>query len=245
MAAELDKSREEADNTRAIIARVLGMEHFSTPTSSASPETPIVTEQPTLRKNFTDAEKKELIAYGARIYTPYGTIPDQKAYRDGKGKPSFANLRDLVYPVPDATAKEVEVAIFPAPDRAFVPGSFGQNVTQLQELVAADAADLRRGLGLTGIGEIIPEDVATITGIVFLHEEATGEWLIGDKYAAAQEGLSWVFAITENPTNSSGSHVASVGYSGPKHGVHLGKCLRDEGDRHTGVLRMIVPIETQ
>jgi len=254
----LGKFHRDADKAKAAFAKHLssGLETFrklygDIPRQEAvvkggkPQETTLVTEQFALRESFTDAEREALIADGAVVYTPKGeTIPAQKEDRIKKGKPSFwyvVEAGDLVSAVP---SKHVEFAIYPQPDRAFVPGSFNKSIDRQEERVAADTAELRKRTGQEGISEIIPDEASTVTDIVFQHEEATGEWLLGSVYAKAQ-GLDWVYTRTKNTTNSTGSCVARVGGADPDSGVHVRDWYRDRGSRNVGVLRMVVPIETQ
>ncbi|KKQ95123.1 MAG: hypothetical protein A3C27_00750 [Candidatus Levybacteria bacterium RIFCSPHIGHO2_02_FULL_39_36] len=271
MAAELDQLRRQADQlakqfkqkgypdladtlsadaksygARAKIARKLGMpEHFSSPTAPVPLETPTVIEQLTIRESFTDVEREALIADGALIYTPLGeTITAQKDSRAKKGKPSFAYLTTSENRLVAVPSRKVEIAIYPAPERAFVPDSFSKGVEGQDKAVAVDAVELRQRLGQEGLGQIIPGEASTVTDIVFQHEEATGQWLLGSEYAAAQ-GLNYVYTRTKNPTNSTGSDVAYVGDAGPGYGVFVDHWGRGSGRRDIGVLRMVVPIETK
>lgn len=205
-------------------------------------ETPIV-EALTLRERFTDAEREALIADGALVYTPTGeTITAQRESQAKKGKPAFRYVVEAGERVLAVPSRQVEVAIYPAPDRFFVPGSFNKNVKQQDELVAQDAADLRKGLGLEGVDELIPNEASTLTAITFQHLDATGKWLFGQEYAAAQ-GLSYVYGRTKNPTNSAGSFVAFVGGANPGYGVSVDGWRRDDGVHCVGAVRMVVPIE--
>ena len=206
-------------------------------------QTPVV-EALTLREKFTDAEKEALIADGALIYTLRGeTITAQRESQAKKGKPAFRDVveggdRTLVIP-----SRQIEIAIYPAPDKFFVSGSFTRNVREQEALVAADAGDLRKRLG-KGLGEMIPDEASTFTDITFQHLDATGDWLFGQRYAEAQ-GLSRVYGRTKNPTNSSGSSVANVGAANPDRGLHVGRWPRDYGDRSVGAVPIVVPIETK
>ncbi len=59
-----------------------------------------------------------------------------------------------------------------------MPGSFNKDLKGQDKAVAEDAAELRQRLGQVGLGEIIPQEVSTVTHVVFQHEEATGQWLL-------------------------------------------------------------------
>ena len=198
-----------------------------------------------LRERFTDAEKEALIADGALIYTPLGeSINTQKYSRAEEEKPSFAYITSNENRLIAVPSKKIEIAIYPDPEEAFVPGSFSQRLANQEQIVADDAAVLRVRLGQEGLGQIIPDEASTVTDIVFQHEEATGQWLLGSEHAAAQ-GLNYVYTRTKNPVHSPGSLVAIVGFAEPVNGVYVHNWLRDLGNRYIGVLRMVVPIETK
>lgn len=141
-------------------------------------------------------------------------------------------------------SRPMEVAIYPAPDRFFVPGSFNKSVRQQEKLVEKDAQELRQRLSLEHITEIIPYEVSTLSDITFQHLDATGIWLFGPEYAKAQ-GLSWVYGRTKNPTNSTWSHVAYLGPADPDHGLHLHPRYRGAGLGSLGAVRLVVPIEAK
>lgn len=258
MAANLERLAEEfADPKYAEIqaslraaaqrARELGApEQFpNKPTVSRPMETSVVTEQLALREKFTVEEREALIADGALVYTGRGeTTTAQKKSRDKKRKPSFGYLVNAGDHITAIPSRKGEVAIYPAPDKAFVPDSFGKSVELQDKVVAADALELRKRLGQEGLAEIIPNEASTVTDIIFQHEEATGEWLLGPDYAAEQN-LSWVYTRTKNPTNSSGSDVARVGGASPVDGVSVIVWGADDGNDYLGALRMVVPIETR
>ena len=223
-----------------------GPEHLSTsPAVTTQPEKAQPSELSVLRESFTDVEREALIADGALIYTLLGeTITAQKDSRAKKGKPSFAYLTTSENRLVAVPSRKVEIAIYPAPERAFVPDSFSKDVKGQDKAVAVDAVELRQRLGQEGLGEIIPQEASTVTDIVFQHEEATGQWLFGPEYAATQ-GLNYVYTRTKNPTNSAGSLVAGVGLAKPDFEVRVDSWGRDDGYQHVGVLRMVVPIETK
>lgn len=202
----------------------------------SSPE-PIV-----LRERFTPQERKVIEDAHGVIYTPTGLSLDaQKSARAAKNKPSFPY--DLSWGGERLTAvasRQVEMAVFPDPQEFFVPGSFG-NSTATQERMAAEDA---KRLGLPNVTQILPDEASTFTDIVFQHEDATDKWLFGPEYAKAQN-LDWVYGRTKNPTNSSGSNVASVGYAGADGGVSVDDSGRDIGHHGVGAVRLVVPLETK
>ncbi|OGD96799.1 hypothetical protein A3F02_00225 [Candidatus Curtissbacteria bacterium RIFCSPHIGHO2_12_FULL_38_9b] len=198
-----------------------------------------------LRESFTDTEWEALIADGALIYRPLAqTIPTQREKQTKKGKKSFSYVVDAGDRINAVPSRPVEFAIYPAPDRFFVPGSFDRSVKQEERDVAGDAQDLRERLGLENITEIIPDEASTLSDITFQHLDATGRWLFGPEYAKAQ-GLDWVYGRTKNATNPAGSLVADVGNAKADNGLDVGGWDRDYGRRNVGAVRLVVPVEVK
>src|SRR3989344_5156354 len=236
MAADLERLAREVkgikfkgvrDNLMAqagILRQLKGPEHIVLTDKlelEARQETTVTSERITLRESFTDTEKEALIADGALIYIPKGeTIPTQGEAQTRKGKPSFWFVVEAGHLVLAVPSRQVEMAIYPVPDKFFVPNSFDRSVEKQEEAVEKDAADLRKRLCQESIGEIIPDEASTLTDITFQHLDATGKWLFGPDYVKAQE-LDWVYGRTKNPTNKAGSNVACVGRAGPDHGVDV------------------------
>lgn len=198
-------------------------------------------EQLVFRKKFTPEEKTSIDAQGGLIYALTGlTIHAQIEAQRAKNKPSLIYLcpeEDGLLAVP---SRQIEVAIFPAPAEFFVPGSFNQNVA-IQERMAAEDA---KSLGLPNVTQIVPNETSTLTEVIFQHLKATGKWLFGQEYAAAQ-GLNYVFARTKNPKNYAGSYGANVGMSSPENGVAVFDLDRGDNYPTVGAVRMVVPIEVK
>lgn len=221
-------------------------------------------EQVTFRERFTDEEKRVLLGDGAAIYLPTGTtIAAQREIRVKERKLSFFSAM-TVDGLIDLPSRQVEVAIFPDPQRFFVPGSFNVNVTRQEKLVKEDAEkELHGRLGLDGVTQIIPKEAATLTEVAFMHFDETGVLLFGPEYDLLSQRLgvrtSNVFGITKNPTNSAGSFVAAIGGALKGVGVDVryppelytislgGLCMvnqdRISGSGNCGVVRLVVPIE--
>lgn len=134
-------------------------------------------DTPRRATSFTDDEKEALLKDGAFVYLPEGkTISDQ-----ARGKELFwgplgriancshkisddvlENLRRqntnksfrrvLAFP-----SRKLEVAIYPDPERFFVPQSFHKLTMKQDELMEQDAESLRQELGLKGITMWRPE----------------------------------------------------------------------------------------
>lgn len=226
------------DLARQLVAEGHLPQDFSSLTQSEKPNVP---EPFVLRERFTPEEKQDIEAKGGLIYLPTGlTIRAQRKAQNAKNKPSFylTSETDRLLAVP---SRQIEVAIFPAPEDFFVPGSFNQNVATQESMAAEDA----KRLGLPNVTQIVPNEASTLTEVVFQHVDATGKWLLGLEYAAAQD-LRDVYARTKNPTNSTGSRVTVVGYAGPELGMRVGGWWhRDRGNHRVGAVRMVVPIETK
>lgn len=130
----------------------------------------------------------------------------------------------------------------------FVPGSFNQDTDTQERLARVDAEALSKRLNLRGITQIIAAEASFLTELVFTHQAATGQWLFGSEYAAAQ-GLEGVYGRTKNPTDSTGSLVVSVGYAdsdaGPDGGLDVGGWFRDRGHGALGAPRLVVAIRTR
>src|SRR3990167_3241852 len=82
-------------------------------------------EQLVIRERFTDDEKEALKSDGAVIYELQGeTIIREKESQKAKGKPSFYFLVEAGERLLARPTRQIEVAIYPAPERFFVPNSF-------------------------------------------------------------------------------------------------------------------------
>ena len=202
-------------------------------------------EQLILRESFTQEEKEALINDGAVIFElQEETISSQIEAQKAKSKPLFGYMVDAGEMLTAKPSRRIQVAVYPDPDKFFVPNSFDKSVTKQEERVAQDAQDLRQRLNLSQVTEIIPGEAATLTEIVFKHWDATDELLFGKKYATAQ-GLDLVYGRTKNPTNSSGSDVALVGDADPARGLDVDGWARDGGNHALWAVRLVVPIENR
>ena len=158
-----------------------------------------------MREKFSPEEKKGLESDGAIIYLLTGqTIEEQREARKKIGLPSFNSFvhlqgKELV----NVPSRRTEVAIYPDPERFFVPGSFSQFTIVQDRLAKEDGDALSKKLGFNNITEIIPDEVSTVTELIFQHADGTGEWLLGDSYTrfTPERGYRFkVHARTKNPT---------------------------------------------
>lgn len=187
---------------------------------------------------FTDEEKRVLVRDGAVIYLPAGgTIRGQKS----AGRP-FWHITDGFKldgrnRLTEFPSRSIEVAIYPDPERFFVPDTLSKTTDQQTALVEADARFLRERLGLPNIGEILPE-ASEVTEALFKHFDATNVRLLGQDYM--RNGY-WSYIRTSTPTNKESSRVASVGRWSAGGGVGVGGWHRDKGYVHIRAARWVVP----
>lgn len=203
------------------------------------------------RSTFTDSEREALITDGAIIYTATGkSIEAQKEAQTSKNQPSFWDMSggasaagDRLLAVP---SRRVDIAIYPEPERFFVPGSFNKTLEEQEELVAQDTRDLRKRLNKGSIGVIIPTEASTLTDIVFQHFNETRRWLLGYRYAETQ-GLNRVYVRTKNPIPMDyfEERVACVGISSPDNGMDIRSWPSNKGYDNLGAARLVVPTENQ
>lgn len=191
---------------------------------------------------FTDQEKGALMKDGAVILSLTGeTIEDeQKARRLFR---YVANGEDRLLRLPSI---RTEVAIYPDPEKFFIPNSGSKDLPTQERLAEKDGQELRKRLGLKddGVDVIIPDQASTFTEATFKYLDETtkkgkGVWLFGPDYAAAQ-GLSFVYGRTKNPVNESGSRVALVGNAYPDDGLVVSDWNADHGRDGLHVVRLVV-----
>ena len=141
------------------------------------------------------------------------TIEDeQKA-----GRPfGYVSARgDILLKAPSIGA---QVAIFPDPERFFVPntghiGLFTIPDSLVQEqIIRKDVEALRKRTGLEDLDVIIPSSAATLTELTFRYfdrtsQEGKGVWLFGRDYGNR-------YGRTNHPMNKSGYEFFRVGFAG-------------------------------
>jgi len=183
-------------------------------------------------KCFTEEERKILKDDGAKIYPIEGeTIQAQM----DAGRPfHYVADRVLLLNTPSLVS---EMAIYPNPNRFFVSSTLGKKLSKQEKLVKKDASQLRKRLGLKGIDEIIPQEAATVTELLFKHRRGSKSkvWLLGESYRHLR-------VITKNPTDESGLRVALVSFRfsmGP--GLIVETWDRNLGFSDICAIRLIVP----
>ena len=167
---------------------------------------------------FTDKERKALTDDGAVIYLPKGeTIRGQKSARrtfwyitDGYKEGGKNRLTEF-------PSRRIEVAIYPDPEKFFVPDTFNKDTDRQTVLIEQDADSLRKRLGLENITEILPE-ASEATEVIFRYFDKTAVRLLGRDYM--RDG-HWSYIRTATPTNKEGSFVAYVGCWSDGIGLHV------------------------
>ena len=167
---------------------------------------------------FTDETRRALLNDGAVIYLPTGeTI---KSQRDAKRPFAYlpegfkVNGRNRLTEFP---ARKIEVAIYPDPEKFFVPDTFNKDTDRQTVLIEQDADSLRKRLGLENITEILPE-ASEATEVIFRYFDKTAVRLLGRDYM--RDG-HWSYIRTATPTNKEGSFVAYVGCWSDGIGLHV------------------------
>ncbi len=197
--------------------------------------TPLQHETPVVVETFTDQEREALINDGAVLYLPSGeTIRGQREAGRQFGYVFNGGERLLDFP-----ARRIEVAIYPDPERFFVPGSFDKTTDKQDDLMAEDAESLRKRLGLEGIGMIRPE-ASEVTEVMFKHFDETQVRLLGKDYMK-QAGGYYPYIRTNTPANKSGSNLASVGCFGADSGPDVDDWNRGPHYVFLATARWVVP----
>ncbi len=135
------------------------------------------------------------------------------------------------------SSRIIEVAIYPDPERFFVPDTFNKTTDQQLALIDQDAHSLREKLGLEGITEILPE-ASEATEVLFRHFDTTDVRLLGEDFI--RDGY-WSYIRTCTPTSAGGSSLADVGCWGADDGLDVGDWYRGRGGVNVGAARWVVP----
>ena len=194
MAADLERlAREYSDSGQlgmadtlvglAQVSRQLGIETFSQRGGA-----------------FTDNSKAALLKDGAVIYQLAGqTIEAQTGLQRKKGRPSFYSVVNGGNRLVGRPSRLSEVAIYPDPERFFVPNTGDKDLETQDVLVAEDARNLRIRLRVNWLDVVIPDEAATLTELTFKHFGKTGVWLFGAKYNYSRGQISALFQEREGP----------------------------------------------
>ena len=185
---------------------------------------------------FTDQEKEALRKDGAAIFSLIGeTIKDQVSARR-----LFREVPNGVYRLLNLPSIKTEVAIFSDPNKFFVSNSGNKDLLTQENLARQDGQELRERLGLKddGVDVIIPDQASTLTELTFKYLDETtkkgeGVWLFGKDYG-------YLYGVTKNSVNKSGSEVAIVGNADRDRGVHVYDWYRGKGDARIHVVRLVV-----
>lgn len=200
------------------------------------------TEPPTIFRTFTEQEREILLADGAVLYLPTGkTINDQRAAGREFWYVAPGFMEEGKNRLTEFPSRRIEVAIYPAPERFFVPGSFDKTMGQQDEASREDAKELRKRLGLKGI-EIVRPEASEVTEVMFEHFDATRVRLLGEEYREQAAG-HWPYIRTNTPTDKSGSCYVWVGSFDPNDGPDVDVWLGDDHLVFLGVARWVVPMD--
>lgn len=187
---------------------------------------------------LTDQEQERLIKDGAFILDLItgNTIEDQEGagrlfryiYREGGDR--LLKLPSII----------TQVAIYPDPEKFFIPNSGSKNLPTQEELAKKDGQELRERLGLKddSLDVIIPDQASTLTEVTFRYLDETTKkdkavWLFGPNYG-------YLYGRTKNPVNDSGSLVANVGNARPGHGIGVSGWSAGGGHEGLHVVRLVV-----
>lgn len=186
-------------------------------------------------KGWSNEEVMTLIMDGATTYYPTGeTVRSQilaekkLCYQLGSYK---INGRDRLL---DWPSRSLEVAIYPDPDRFFVPGSLNQAKCKQKMLIETDVTKLRKRLGMENIDIIFPEASEAIE-VFFQHYEAVGMRLLGRDY-----NFLWMRTATFT-NNVHPRRFARVGAWADAGTLYIRDWFANRGLPDLGVARWIVP----
>lgn len=118
---------------------------------------------------FSERERKVLEQDGTHIYL----LPGRTLHSYYQGPLLFGlDAYDVLTPSDiNLKGKKTEVAIYPKPDRFFVPESGGKSLDEQAKLVTKDATELKNRLSLEDIDEIIPDQAVTLLELALVHKE--------------------------------------------------------------------------
>lgn len=185
---------------------------------------------------YTDAEKEILIADGAAVYLLEGqSIGSQR-----RGGRRFWSDWHEGHPIEDLTSRIYEVAIWPDPEKFFVPGTFNKSKPKQEELIRADGQKIQARLGIPMFTEILP-GAPEGTEVMFRHFDKTGVRLLGENYMTKEK--YWSYMRTNTPTDESGSDVAVVGSFRADYGPNVDRWYAREGLPNLGAARWGVKIK--
>lgn len=183
---------------------------------------------------WSDEEREVLVKDGTVLYLPTGeTINGQRQNNRPFWYVAGGYVIDGRNRLLDFPSRPIEIAIYPDPERFFVPGSFDKSKARQEDLILEDRDQLRKRTGLENLDQILPE-ASEATERIFDYLDKTGIRLLGQDY-----GYRWL--RTNTPTNKFGSRFADVGYFLGVDGLRVGDFSRDRGAPDLGAARWVVP----
>jgi hypothetical protein len=182
---------------------------------------------------FTQEEKEKLRAEGALIYAiGEETVAEQMQRNDGFWNIRHENEAEYL----EVPARRMEVAIFPDPEKFFVPESYMKDKDEQERLLLEDTGILRAKLGFdNSVTQILPE-IAEATSVIFKHKDTTGTRLLGEEYSCA--------SIRTNTSHRKDGwdFKLQVGnfFEGRIEGMEIAYSRAVNGQGHTSAARFIV-----
>jgi hypothetical protein len=129
-----------------------------------------------------------------------------------------------------------QVAIFPEPEKFYIPESNNLSLKEQEDLVKVDQAEvLKAKMGIDGVEEVI-DNVATNAGLVFAHFDKTGG-------KVRLHGKDYGYRYTRTNTLTVGSGVAAVGSFRGGSGLFVSGWDADDGHSYVWVSRLVVPAQ--
>jgi hypothetical protein len=170
---------------------------------------------------------------GAVILTTFGqTLTSQREIQEREHRPSFqqmVNAPELL----NRPSELMQVAIYPDPDRFYIPGSENADLETQEALAREDGEQQRKRLGLDCIDVIVPKRAATLSGIFFATRKLSGELMFGRKYGCHYGRTS--------DSIGNGSKTAIVGDVDPASGIVISSWPHNQGSDDIRAVRLIVP----
>lgn len=190
--------------------------------SAVSTSEPIV-------KSFSQSTLKDLERSHALVYDPFETSLNRLV---GERKPFWYIVSRDDERFMSVLSRPSQVAIFPEPERLYVPNSNRKSLEAQKRRLAEDVEEEIKGKMHIGGVNMIIDNVATHAGLVFAHLGHTGARLHGKAYG-------YNYARTETPTV--GSPVAHVGSFHEVDGLRVARWYRVHGHDSVWALRLVVP----
>lgn len=182
-----------------------------------------------VRRPLSSEEREALAKEGlTAVYSLTGeTIADQRE----KGRKFWYVAESDNNSLVAVRSLQGDVAVDPRSNKFFLPKSNNLTLDQQLEMVAEFSHKLQRRLKTDSVEAILGQ-APDYTELAFLHLDATGERLFGEKYD---------YNYTRTVTPTVGSHVAVVGRFDADRGLVVYRWGRDDGDGLVFAVPLVVP----